>query len=137
PTRTAILDAYRASWADFDLVATHYPVDPTNPVLTNHMADDHLNRVRNRLTALKLQGLVLQGPAVDTTLALVNQIVRNAAVVADCDYDPSVTVNGRTGQAVDTPSNQRTLINVELQIIDGAWKVTKSTTVRVGCANSV
>jgi hypothetical protein len=137
PTKAAILAAYRASWADFDVVATHYPVDPTNPVLTNHMAGNQLIRVRNSLTALKLQDLVLQGPPVDTSLALVNQIIGNAAVVADCDFDPSVSVKGTTGQPIDKPTTRRTLINAELQLISGTWKVTKSTTVRVGCNASV
>jgi hypothetical protein len=133
PTRTAILAAYRAHWADIEAVDTHYPVDPTNQILTNHMAATELNFVRSSLTVLNHLGQVLKGPPVDTRMAMVKQLVGNAAVVIDCDFDQSVRVNAATGQTLDQPPSHRTLLNAEVELVGGAWKVTKLNIVSQAC----
>jgi hypothetical protein len=134
PTRTAILAAYRAHWADIEAVDTHYPVDPTNQILTDHMAATELNFVRSSLTVLNHLGQVLKGPPVDTSMAMVKQLAGNAAVVVDCDFDQSVRVNVATGQTLDQPSAHRTLINAEMELVGAAWKVTKLNIVSQACS---
>jgi hypothetical protein len=118
------------------VAASHYPVDPTDDRLPLFMAGDELNRVRNQLTVLAHLGHVLRGPPVDTSMATVKQLVGIAAVVADCDLDQTATVDGKTGQIVEPAPNQRTLINAEVELMDGTWKVTRFSIVRVGCAAS-
>ncbi len=136
PTKAAILAAYRASWTDYNDVATHFPVDPTNPILTIHMAGSQLDHVRNALTVLRFQGQVTEGPPPDTSLAVVKQVVGDAAVVADCGFDASTTINAATRQIITPPATQRTLVNAELELAGGVWKVTRSSVVRVGCSAS-
>jgi hypothetical protein len=136
PTRTAILAAYRASSSAYYDVATHYPVDPTDVQLPQYMAGQELNRVRNALTILAHLGRVLRGPPVDHSMATVKQLVGNAAVVADCDYDQTTTVDAKTGQVVDRPATGRTLINAELELMDDGWKVTVFNIVSHGCTVS-
>ena len=136
-TRTAILAAYRAHWADIEAVDTHYPVDPTNQILTDHMAATELNFVRSSLTVLNHLGQVLKGPPVDTSMATVKQLVGNAAVVTDCDLDQSVRVSAATGQTLDQPRTHRTLVNAEVELVGGAWKVTKLNIVSQACTAAV
>jgi hypothetical protein len=136
PTRTAILAAYRASSSAYYSVATHYPVNPSDPELPVYMAGQELNRVRNALTILAHLGRVLRGPPVDHSMAIVKQLVGDAAVVADCDYDQTTTVDAKTGQVLDKPATMRTLVNAELQLMDGGWKVTRFNIVSHGCAVS-
>jgi hypothetical protein len=70
-------------------------------------------------------------------MATVKELVGNAAVVADCGFDRTATVDEKTGQVVQLAPTQRTLINAEVDLMDGVWKVTRFNIVRVGCAASV
>jgi hypothetical protein len=136
PTKTAILAAYRASSSASYVAATHYPVDPSDGRLSLYMAGDELNRVRNALTLLAHLGHVLRGPPVDTSMAMVKQLVGSAAVVADCDFDQTATVDAKTGTVVDPAPSQRTLVDAELHVMDGVWKVTRFSIVRQGCTSA-
>jgi hypothetical protein len=137
PTRTAILAAYRASSSANYVAATHYPVDPTDGRLSSFMAGEELNRVRNELTVLAHLGRVLRGPPVDTSMATVKQVVGEVAVVADCDFDQTATIDGKTGQIHDPAPTRRTLINAEVDLMAGMWKVTRFSIVWAGCVASV
>jgi hypothetical protein len=136
PTQAAILGAYRASWADTFAVEGHYPVNEFDPILANHMAGNELNRVRNYATLLNHLNEYLAGPMPDTSGAIVKQQVGSAAVVADCEPDHSVLMNGKTGQVVRPAGTQPALVNAKVELIGGTWKVTDFSTVRSVCTSA-
>jgi hypothetical protein len=132
-TKAAILAAYRGAWADIDAVEGHYPIDVFDVRLSNHMAGKQLGQVRTAATALKFQGQYLAGPPSDTSGAIVKELVGAAAVVADCNVDPTVLMDGRTNQVVKAASTDRVLRNAKVELIGGAWKMTEFTNVGVTC----
>jgi hypothetical protein len=66
-------------------------------------------------------------------MATVKQLAATAAVIADCDFDQTATIDVKTGQVVQAAPTQRTLINAEVDLLDGTWKVTRVSIVRHGC----
>jgi hypothetical protein len=120
-------------WSDIATVEGHYPVNPLDPILTRHTAGDERVRVGNFATGLKFQSQYLAGPALDTSRAIVKQVVGTVAVVADCEYDGSILMNGKTNQVVSPAGSQRELVNAKVELIEGEWKVTEFNNVSAGC----
>jgi hypothetical protein len=69
----------------------------------------------------------------DTSRAIVKELDGTLAVVSDCDFDGSITMDGRTKQVVSPAVSQRALVNAKVELIDGVWRVTEFNNVRVGC----
>jgi hypothetical protein len=132
-TKAAVLASYRGLWQDIATVEGHYPVNPLDPVLTRHAAGNERAQVGNFATTLKFQNQYLAGPAVDTSRAIVKQLVGTVAVVADCEYDGSILMNGRTNQVVNPAGSQRRLVNAKVEWTEGVWKVTQLNNVSDGC----
>jgi hypothetical protein len=136
PTDAAILAAYRGMWTDSDAVAHHFPINVFDPILGDHIAGAELTQIQNFLTSLKVQGQYAIGPPIDTSRAIVKQLVGTAAVVSDCAFDGSVIVSGLTNQVVKPATTQRALVNAKVELIDGVWKVTELNNVSVGCTTA-
>jgi hypothetical protein len=97
------------------------------------MSGTELTIIQNQLKYMVSREQHIAGPYVDTTLAAVMNLSPTSATVEDCYRDPSYLVNNRTGQAENTPINQRVLARVNLSAIAGKWKVTEYKTLQVGC----
>jgi hypothetical protein len=116
---TAVIDAYRASWAAF-VTASGNPVDPDHPALAAAMTGDALEGARQAIGALAEQGHYYAGPPPD----LVPQVVEldtDRAVVEDCVIDTAseFAADGSTvNQGTDVPIAYRAVMVKE----DGAWK---------------
>ena len=84
-------------------------------------------------TALKFQGQYLAGPPSDTSGAIVKELVGAAAVVADCNVDPTVLDGwGSTNQVVKAANPRIGLLrNAKVELIGGTWKMTEFTNVGV------
>ena len=134
--KAAILAAYRAMWTDSDEVVRHYPINDVDARLENHMAGEALGQFKTFLTGLKFKNQYAIGPPTDTSRAIVKQLVGTVAVVADCDFDGAILMNGRTNQIVKPAGTQRDLVNAKVEIVEGAWKVTLFTNVSVGCVTA-
>ncbi len=132
-TEAAILAAYREMWTDIAAVEGRYPVNSSDPVLTRHTAGNELVHLNRAATDLNLKGEYLAGPALDTSRAIVRQLLGAVAVVADCYYDDSVLMNGRTNQVVNPADPVRELADAEVRFIQGEWKVTEFSNVSSGC----
>ena len=61
------------------------------------------------------------------------QLVGSAAVVADCNIDRSVLMNGKTNQVVTPATGELSLANAKVERIDGTWKMTQFSNVGKTC----
>jgi hypothetical protein len=111
-------------------------VNESDPVLNEHLGGDELKQVQNTATGLKFQSEYLAGPPLDTSGAIVKQLVGAAAVVADCNIDQSVLMNGRTNQVVKPATAPRQLVNAKVELSGGVWKVTELSNVGVTCTSA-
>jgi hypothetical protein len=135
-TDAAVLTAYRRGWLDISTVEGHFPVNQLDPILSDNIAGDELQRVQLYAAKLHSEKEYLAGLEPDTRGAIVTQLFGTNAVVADCNIDRSTLRNGLTNQVVSPASGQRTLVNAEVQLIGGVWKMTEFSNVGVTCANA-
>ena len=130
-TASAVLTAYRASWAAFE----HALADANlaDPALAATMVDPQLESVKANLLADQRQGIVGRGP---TTLhPKVSEMSATAATVVDCAYSGTELVYQATGKAVPPvtpPENDG--VTSSLVLSDGTWKVSKQTVTDGTCA---
>jgi hypothetical protein len=130
PTKSAILAAYRAEWADVLAVDTVFPVRPLDPRLASHASGKQLLAVRQALTQLSVMSHYERG---STEFApVVTSIAGDTATVRDCIFDQSVEVDYRTNLPVETPNIGHTLDSFTLTRINGQWFVTDSTVIGSG-----
>ena len=131
PTATAVLQAYRASWAAFEHALAD--ANPADPALAATMVPPQLTGVRANLTADRQQGMVGRGSF--TLHPKVVSLSATTARVVDCAYSTSVLVYAKTGKPVPPitpPENDG--VSSELILTGGAWKVYKQTVTDGKCA---
>jgi hypothetical protein len=130
PTKSAILAAYRASWADYIAVAETFPVKPLDPRLAEHDTGTELTGDRKALTELNVLGHYNVGT---TDLApVVTSTSGESAVVTDCVFDHSYEVDARTKSAVEQPDVGHTLYRFEMTRINDKWYVSDSMMLKSG-----
>jgi hypothetical protein len=125
PTKAAILDAYRAAWADFVTIAGTFPVRPLDPRLTQHEDGRELTHDEQSLTLLSAKGHYTKG-GIDLA-PVVTSVVGDTATVMDCFFDHSVEVDARTGNPITTPDVGRTKDRFTMTRVSGVWYVSDST----------
>jgi hypothetical protein len=130
PTKAAILESYRAEWADFLAVADSFPVRPLDMRLEAHATGNQLHSVRQALTRLSLQNHYDQGPTVLSPVVIA--VDTDAATVLDCIFDQSVEMDSRTKAPVERPNAGHTLDRFAMSRVNGKWYVSDSTIVRSG-----
>jgi hypothetical protein len=130
PTKSAILAAYRASWADYVAVSHSFPVKPLDPRLALHDTGNELTADRKALTQLSVQGHLNVG---QTDLEpVVTSVSGDSAVITDCLFDHSYEVDAVTNKPVEQPNVGHTLDHFEMARIDGKWYVADSTILKSG-----
>jgi hypothetical protein len=131
-TTAALIEAYKASNADFLAVAEHPPIEPLDPRLANHTAGKQLETVRSGLTQLAIQGRAFTGTVSQSSFHL-KEFTGTAAVLEVCEIDGGVEIDVHTGRVILPAPTAPNFLNVRLDLVSGAWKVTDSSTVRSGC----
>jgi hypothetical protein len=130
PTKAAILDVYRAGWADYSAVAHTYPVNPLDPRLATHDTGKELTAERKALTKLMVLKHYNRG---STELhPVVTSVSNDSAIVMDCLFDHSVEVDGATNGPVEQPDVGHSLLQFTLTRVNGTWFVSDSTILKDG-----
>ena len=131
PTATAVLQAYRASWAAFEHALAD--ANPEDPQLPATMLDPQLQSVKANLLADQRNGIVGRGP---TTLhPKITALSATSATVVDCVYSDTELVYQATGKPVPPvtpPENDG--VTSTLVLSGGVWKVYKQIVMDGKCA---
>lgn len=128
---SAVLNAYRASWAAFEHALSE--ANPEDPALSATMVDPQLQGVKANIYADQRQGIVGRG-----SFALhpkILSISATTATVIDCAYSTAALVYQSTGKPVPPvtpPENDG--VTATLVLSGGTWKVFKQTVTEGKCA---
>jgi hypothetical protein len=122
-TKTAVLAAYRASWAD--VVAVGKTADWQSPRLAAHTTGQALQRLRTHFRNLKTFGLITSG-----TVELNPKVVAlrgRTAVVEDCvDVSRLLLHDAKTRQPREKPDPRPDAGVATLTLTADGWKVSKT-----------
>jgi hypothetical protein len=122
-TKTAVLAAYRASWAD--VVAIGKTADWQSPRLAAHTTGQALQRLRTHFRNLKTFGLITLG-----TVELNPKVVAlrgRAAIVEDCvDVSRFLLHDAKTRQPREKPDSRPNAGVATLTLTADGWKVSKT-----------
>ena len=134
PTTTALAEeaaveaAYRAFWDAYLQAAD--PMNPEHPALAQHATGKELEQLQRSFLALASAGEVIRG-----TLDLAPRVVSvtgTSARITDCYLD-NTGVYDAGGTRKDAASGVRHLIDVELVLEGGRWKVARIAREGDGC----
>lgn len=129
---SAVLAAYRASWAAFEHALAD--ANPEAPELPATMVNPQLQSVKANLLADQRDGIVGRGP---TTLhPKITALSATSATVVDCVYSDTELVYQATGKPVPPvtpPENDG--VTSTLVLSGGVWKVYKQTVTDGKCAS--
>jgi hypothetical protein len=131
PTSTAILTAYRASWAAFEKALAS--ASASDPQLAATMVDPQLQGVKANLLADQHQGIVGRGTI--TLHPRITALTAATATVVDCAYSTSELVYANTGKQVPPvtpPENDG--VQATLVLSGATWKVSKQDVTDGTCA---
>jgi hypothetical protein len=129
---TAVLDAYRAMWADLVTAAT--TSDYQSPLLAQHASGNALTIFVQGLARDQLADIVTKGqPVLDPRVtSLTPAVDPTHATIADCFDDTHwVEYKVTRGLAKNSPGGRRATTAV-LAKKDGVWKVTQITIGKTG-----
>jgi predicted small lipoprotein YifL len=123
----AMIAAQKLESDTFFDVASHVPVNPLDPRISQVAAGKQLGNVRNSLTVLELKRHHDVGTF---TLADARVAERNSTgtivVVLACGTDDIAEVSDTTGQIISPAANTSSLINTQVSFLNGHWIVTDS-----------
>jgi hypothetical protein len=131
PASTAVLQAYRASWAAFEKALAS--ANAGDPELAATMVDPQLQGVKANLLADQHQGIVGQGTI--TLHPRITVLTATTATVVDCAYSTSELVYANTGKQVPPvtpPENDG--VQATLVLSGATWKVSKQDVTDGKCA---
>lgn len=129
PTEQKVLADYHAFW-DAYLVAAD-PMRPDHPALQAHATAEELKQLVNSFSGAKASNVVFKGTY--EINAKVTSVSGPQATVRDCIADHTGSYDATTGVRKDTDDPTRDLMEVQLKLIDGTWKVSRIDKVSTGC----
>lgn len=103
----------------------HNPPNPDSPGLLAHYAGDRLERIQSRIEGMRGAGA---GGVNSVEVHPSNVVITgDTATLRDCFVDRSQHVDLATGELLGEPGETVGHVDVELQRIDGVWKVVQET----------
>ncbi|MDP9073893.1 MAG: hypothetical protein M3N98_06885 [Actinomycetota bacterium] len=127
-----IISADVAWWDTFLAVASHNPVDPSDPKLAQHAAGMQLVNERAALIFLLTHHYHDMGIRTRTQYRVAEH-VGDSAVVTSCDSDRTEIVDDVSGKVAAPAPNTSSLVNHRLELTNGRWKVVDSATENKSC----
>lgn len=116
-----VLEAYRA--AREAIFAAYDPPDPTDPDMVALVDGEALGALQNELGQAQADGISYTGP-----FELNPQVITlgsEEAVVEDCLSEHTQEVNTQTSETLGPPFDSVHHNRVDLQRIDGVWKIVR------------
>lgn len=130
--RSAVIDAYKKSYAEFVAAAKEASPNPDDPRLARYSSGAALIAKQRSLADLRSKGQVLTG---DIELhPSVVALTSDTATVVDCNIDRTARIDGRTGSTVvGAGTGAFGASSAKLRLEGGVWKVTDFTDEKRSC----
>ena len=119
-TEAAVVAGYRAFWAAF--LRAGDPMDPGHPDLAATAIGAQLEQVQRAFLARRAGGEVIRG-TIETHPRLAGPIQSTTATIVDCYVDDSHAFDAETNAQKDAPGIVNNQVRVDMELIDGTWKV--------------
>lgn len=125
-----VLADYEAAQAA--ITAAFDPPDPDHPDLLATLAGEHLDRVQVRLSQYELEGRsdVLISKQSDPRVISIDD---TTAVVENCVTEILQYTDTETREPLGEQRTYTALLNVDLELIDGTWKIVDGETIDETC----
>jgi hypothetical protein len=114
---------YEAASAAFSAAAN--PPNPDAAELAEHFTGSSLTRYQTTLRSLQAAGATAHNTVEHRVLNVV--ISGETAEVRDCFVDTTEQFNAATGESLGGASTTTMHVDVQLQLVDGVWKVAERT----------
>jgi hypothetical protein len=118
-----VIRDYEAASAAFSAAAN--PPNPDAPELAEHFTGSSLTRYQTTLRSLQEAGATAENSVEHRVLNVT--IVGETAQVQDCFVDTTEQFSATTGESLGGASTTTMHVDVELQRVDGVWKVAERT----------
>ncbi|MGH9213899.1 MAG: hypothetical protein ACRD2C_24990 [Acidimicrobiales bacterium] len=105
------------------IYAAYDPPDPTHPDLVARVDGEALGATQNAVGMAQADGISYTGPF-ELDPVFIN-MSGDEAVVEDCPSEHTQRVNTQTGEPIGEPIDQVNHQRIDLQRIDGVWKIVR------------
>ena len=126
----SIVAGYRAFWAAYLRAAD--PMNPQHPDLAATAVNPELDQVRGAFLSRLAGHEVIRG-TIDPHAHIEGTPTATTATLLDCATDDAHIFDSTTGQMKDPPATVTHLQRVQMELVDGVWKVQRISQLSDGC----